>query len=76
MKFESLFFLLVTSCAGAYGQVVTTIAGTGEPGYSGDGGMAIHAQFDEPRHLDTNNVRVRKMRARQAAIEKADDGAA
>lgn len=49
---------------------VTTIAGTGEPGYSGDGGEATAAQLHHPRDLeigpdgllyiaDTDNGRVR-----------------
>jgi NHL repeat len=29
-------------------DVITTLAGCGEPGYSGDGGPAIHARFNEP----------------------------
>lgn len=52
--------------------VITTIAGTGEKGYSGDGGPAASAQlnrpfgiaFDEDGHLyisDTFNSRVRKV---------------
>lgn len=31
---------------------VTTIAGTGEPGFSGDGGPALEAQLREPRDLE------------------------
>lgn len=30
------------------GGTVETVAGTGEPGYAGDGGMAVDAQLDEP----------------------------
>ena len=48
------------------------IAGTGEPGFSGDGGPALNAQFNFPNHLvadakgnlfiaDTANHRVRKI---------------
>lgn len=32
--------------------VVESIAGTGEPGYSGDGGAAIEAQFDQPLDIE------------------------
>ena len=28
--------------------IITTVAGCGEAGYSGDGGPAIHARFNEP----------------------------
>jgi len=31
--------------------VITTIAGTGAPGYTGDGGMAIHATLDSPTQV-------------------------
>ncbi len=63
--------------------IVTTIAGNGTPGFSGDGGLAIDAQF---RYLDaltidafgnlyisdTNNERVRKVtNAISAGIEQA-----
>lgn len=51
---------------------ITTVAGTGEPGYSGDGGAAISAQLDGPEAVvvddfgnlliaDRNNYRVRKV---------------
>jgi DNA-binding beta-propeller fold protein YncE len=32
----------------ARNNVIVTVAGCGEPGYSGDGGPAIHARFNEP----------------------------
>ncbi|WP_326685825.1 hypothetical protein OIE63_00920 [Streptomyces sp. NBC_01795] len=31
--------------------VITTVAGTGDPGYDGDGGPALEARFTEPRGL-------------------------
>lgn len=50
--------------------VITTIAGRGTAGFSGDGGLAVHAEFNEPKWLsadrdgrvfvsDTVNERVR-----------------
>jgi uncharacterized protein (TIGR03437 family) len=52
--------------------VITTIAGTGQPGFSGDGGPAINAQLNDPTRLaldaagdvyfvDIGNYRVRKI---------------
>jgi hypothetical protein len=38
-------FLLVTN---GQAQIITTVAGTGTPGFSGDGGAAIAAQLDHP----------------------------
>jgi len=35
--------------------IITTIAGTGSPGYSGDGGQAIHAQLDHPFGIDLDH---------------------
>jgi hypothetical protein len=32
--------------------MIKTMAGTGEPGYSGDGGPALEAKFDAPRELE------------------------
>ena len=32
-------------------KIITTIAGTGEPGYSGDGGLAQFAQFKQPHSI-------------------------
>ena len=54
--------------------VIETVAGTGEPGYSGDGGPAIQAQLRDPWGIasdnagnlyvaDTFNYRVRRIRA-------------
>ncbi|NOQ80294.1 MAG: hypothetical protein GQ546_12955, partial [Gammaproteobacteria bacterium] len=52
--------------------IISTIAGTGEYGYSGDGGLAVQAQLDSPYDLtidnagnlyiaDTYNYRIRKV---------------
>jgi trimeric autotransporter adhesin len=54
------------------GGIITTVAGTGTAGYSGDGGQATSAQLDGPRSMavdgqgnlyiaDTSNYRVRKV---------------
>src|SRR5690242_19208818 len=54
------------------GNVITRIAGTGRPGFSGDGGPALDAQFNDPAALaldragnlyiaDTSNNRVRRI---------------
>lgn len=32
-------------------KVISTIAGTGQPGYSGDGGLAVNAQFKQPHSI-------------------------
>lgn len=53
-------------------QIITTIAGTGSSGFSGDGNLAINAQFNEPEGLaadsqgniyiaDKYNNRIRKV---------------
>ena len=53
---------------------ITTLVGTGSPGFSGDGGPAIDAQLNRPRGVtvdssgdiyiaDTNNNRIRKVTA-------------
>ena len=31
--------------------IITTIAGTGDPGFSGDGGPALKAQLNDPEYL-------------------------
>src|SRR5688572_296672 len=60
-------------------QIVTTIAGTGVAGYSGDGGPAKAAQLNQPHSIvldkadnvlicDINNNRVRKIDAQTGVI--------
>ncbi|MEJ2545758.1 MAG: hypothetical protein P8Y99_16975, partial [Calditrichaceae bacterium] len=52
--------------------IVTTVAGTGKPGFSGDGGLAINAKLKYPRRIaldregniffaDSSNHRIRKV---------------
>jgi len=54
------------------GGIITTVAGTGSSGFSGDGGAAIAASLNNPQHLwtdsagslfiaDTDNHRIRKV---------------
>ena len=40
--------MLITSWAYADSWVISTVAGTGEQGFSGDGGPAMKAQIDNP----------------------------
>ena len=60
-------------------RVVTTVAGTGAAGYSGDGGPATAAQLNQPHSIvldaadnvlicDINNHRVRRIDARTGVI--------
>lgn len=60
-------------------NIITTIAGNGIPGYSGDDGLCIHAKIDSPSDLitdsngnlyftDTNNNRIRKIDFTQGGI--------
>jgi hypothetical protein len=87
MKSTGTYFAALAFYACAYGQVIDTVAGTGEPGYSGDGGPAIQALFNDPRHLavdaagnvyvvDTNNVRVRKISPSGQVVTVAGTGEA
>ena len=50
MKRLFLFFLLLLPVF-TYGQNITTIAGTGTKGYSGDGSLAVSAEFKSPNSL-------------------------
>lgn len=53
-------------------NIITTIAGTGSSGFSGDNGLAVNAELDNPRHAvkdalgnifisDSGNFRIRKI---------------
>jgi sugar lactone lactonase YvrE len=66
--------------------VLTTVAGTGVQGFSGDGGLAIAATLDSPQGLaldssnnlyiaDTNNHRVRRIAANGMIATVAGTGA-
>ncbi len=43
-------------CDSASGQIINTIAGTGAPGFSGDGGPATAAQLNRPFNLVADNA--------------------
>src|ERR1700733_4839553 len=56
----------------AHSQLITTVAGSGAQGFSGNGGLAINASFNHPRAIpldstgamyiaDTDNYRIRKV---------------
>lgn len=73
---SALFFLLLITSMVAHAQIniITTIAGTGVAGFSGDGGRAIDAEFDHPNQVcvdkfgsiliaDAFNNRIRKIDA-------------
>jgi DNA-binding beta-propeller fold protein YncE len=66
-------------------QVITTVAGTGEQGFSGDGGPAFDAKLDQPYGVvvdrdgtvffaDRLNRRVRKVDSRGVITTLAGDG--
>ncbi|MDA0205911.1 MAG: hypothetical protein O3A53_11000 [Acidobacteria bacterium] len=59
--------------------IITTVAGTGVPGFSGDGGPAAQAQFDQPHSIafdsrgdlyvaDIRNFRIRKIDMKTGVI--------
>jgi uncharacterized protein (TIGR03437 family) len=61
------------------GGIITTVAGNGKAGFSGDGGKAVDAQLQQPTGLavdaagnlyiaDTNNNRIRKVEASDGTI--------
>lgn len=43
-------------CTSSSAQIITTVAGTGVPGYSGNGGPATLAQLNLPNSLDLDNA--------------------
>ena len=60
--------------------IISTLAGTGQPGFSGDGGPATKAQFHRPHSIeldgqgslyiaDISNHRIRRVDLRKGAIE-------
>ncbi|MGW9440569.1 NHL domain-containing protein, partial [Streptomyces sp. NPDC055607] len=66
---------------------ISTVAGTGSPGYRGDGGPAVSAQLNYPREVavdsagnlfvaDANNHRIRKVTADGTISTVAGTGAA
>src|SRR4051812_23592172 len=67
-------------------QIIDTVAGTGTPGFSGDGGLARLAQLDQPSSVfstttdggfliaDTNNHRIRKVDANGVITTFAGSG--
>ena len=78
MKFRMrtciLFFLFCLYISNAYAQIITTVAGSGVSGFSGDGGPATMAAFlgpsgvaaDKNNNLyiaDNDNNRIRKVDA-------------
>jgi DNA-binding beta-propeller fold protein YncE len=61
-------------------QIITTITGTGRPGYGGDGGPAAKAQFREPHSIafdatgalyiaDIGNHRIRRIDPKSGIVE-------
>jgi hypothetical protein len=45
-------------------RIITTVAGTGQPGFAGDSGPALQAQLNQPHEVqDSENHRLRAMTA-------------
>jgi trimeric autotransporter adhesin len=66
--------------------IITTIAGTGRPGFTGDGGPAVAAQLDAPRgiavdtvgnvyFIDIGNARIRRIDSEGVITTVAGSGA-
>jgi len=60
-------------------EIITTVVGNGQQGYAGDGGLAVHAQLNQPAGIavdaagdifiaDTGNNTVRKVNAQTGTI--------
>jgi hypothetical protein len=50
-----LTLVIILAAFGPLGGKIDTIAGTGQPGYSGDGGLAIRARLHAPFHCDLDS---------------------
>ena len=72
MKPAGIFLSLLLVSSFCFAQTITTVAGTGEPGYGGDGGSAVMAQLNGQGALaidalgnlyinDDINIRIRKV---------------
>lgn len=67
------------------GSIIVTVAGTGQPGFSGDGGLAPNAQLNGPTALaidtttgsafiaDSDNNRIRQLRAAPPVFQVQSD---
>jgi len=83
----TFFLLALAALAAAQGPTITTVAGNGTQGYSGDGGQATSAAFNQPVYVavdpdgnlfiaDSLNHRVRKVDASGTVTTYAGNGAA
>ena len=77
-RWLSSFLVLIAPVAGSAGEI-STLAGTGRPGFSGDGGLAVEAQINNPfgvelgpdGHIyfcDTGNHAIRKIERKTGVI--------
>jgi len=51
MKSINCLFLSCFTLGACFAQTITTVAGTGDSGFAGDGGPATMAQFSDPRSM-------------------------
>ncbi len=51
MRYLYISLFLSVSALNANAQIITTIAGNGTQGHSGDGGQAINAEFADPASI-------------------------